>query len=141
MSPHPAASRRFIAYSGEVCRKPRRPFTRASTLARCTSVTEAAARFGVSTSSARVAAKYSRAARSIEARISSVAIDAVGCQSETLKFDPALFPSGARATWRSAGARNDAAEPHCRSGRRRSLPRDAIALEQEHHGRAHVETP
>ena len=36
---------------------------------------------GVSTSSARVAVKYSRAARSIEARSSSVAIEAVGRQS------------------------------------------------------------
>jgi hypothetical protein len=80
MSPQPAASKRFIAYSGEVCRKLRRPPAVAGTLARCTSVTAAALNTGVSTSSVRVAAKYSRVARSIAARTSSVATEAVGRQ-------------------------------------------------------------
>src|SRR5579885_574436 len=88
MGPAPAASRRFMAYSGEVCRYSgtgaARPGSRHSVrrFSRCGSVTPAAASSGVSTSITRRSEKKARTRSSVPARSLSVSSDAPGRQSD-----------------------------------------------------------
>src|SRR5581483_4598695 len=83
MSTQPAASNRFIAYSGEVCRKNGRGSSANCTRAEwmCTSVTGAFTTTGVSTSRIPRSMKKCRAWVSKAARSSSVERVAVGRQS------------------------------------------------------------
>src|SRR5512140_216337 len=83
MSPLPAASRRFIAYSGDVCRKKGRALSENSTLAEwmCTSVTGALTIIGVSTSINPRSTKKWRACMRTAERCASMSRVAVGLHS------------------------------------------------------------
>src|SRR6267154_6292648 len=94
MSPLPAASRRFIAYSGEVLRYdgPVTPATRVASDSICGSLTAPALKIEVSTSSTPREAKNSRTCASMRARRCSATRDAVGRQSESASFVPVDTP-------------------------------------------------
>ena len=83
MSPLPAANRRFMGNSGDVPRYKGRgwPSTRVAKDSIWGSLTAAALKTGVSTSSTPRAAKYSRASASMRARVRKAASAAVGRQS------------------------------------------------------------
>src|SRR6186713_2377746 len=130
MSPEPAASSRFIAYSGEVCRNsgaPVCPDISAFTLPMFTSDTGALTRIGVSTSSTARARKNSRVVCNAAARRRSVATLAVGRQV----FKGRSWPRAQRAD-------AFAHAQHAAGGERR-LPLDGAWREQQDHGGSHVE--
>src|SRR6187455_1795795 len=134
ISPLPAASSRFIAYSGDVCRNntPSWPGTCTLTLPRFTSDTGVFTMAGVSTSSTFRAKKNSRAARSAWARRRNAAFEALGRQC----------PSSATgsAAWMPVAQRANAFAHAKRLARsHRAIPFGGAWRQQQDHGRAHVE--
>src|SRR3984893_4360945 len=90
MSPLPAASSRFIAYSGEVLRYdgPVIPAPGVASYSICGSLTAPALKIGVSTSSTPREAKNSRTCANMRARRCSARRDAVGRQSDSASVVP-----------------------------------------------------
>src|ERR1700730_7263273 len=131
MSPLPAASKRFIAYSGDVCRKKGRGrgssanFTRAEWM--CTSVTGAFTTIGVSTSRTPRSMKKFRADASKAARCSSIERFAVGCQSAICCHHSAAQPAERLANG-NAVVRLDVGQPV-----------DHVGCGYQDHGRDHIE--
>src|ERR1700730_3161627 len=129
MSPLPAASSRFIAYSGEVLRYdgPVIPATRVASDSICGSLTAPALKIGVSTSSTPREAKNSRTCASMRARRCSAARDTVGRQSEPASVIPVAI------------ATDGLAELHHRARAQQRMPLCPFRFEQQDHRRTHVE--
>src|SRR5882762_3924729 len=133
MSPLPAASSRFIAYSGEVLRydEPVIPATRVASDSICGSLTAPALKVGVSTSSTPREAKNSRTCASMRARRRSAARDAVGRQSDPASVVPVDTGHPLSA--------DGLAELHHRARAQQRMPLCPIRFEQQDHRRTHVE--
>src|SRR6266850_222376 len=129
MSPLPAANRRFMAYSGDVCRKNGRESSANFTCAEWIwmSVTGTFTTTGVSTSRTPRSMKKFRADASKAARCSSIERVAVGRQSTIRRHHSAAQPGKWLAN------RNAVARLHV--GR----PVDHVGSGYQNHGRAHVE--
>src|SRR5882757_314513 len=141
MSPLPAASSRFIAYSGEVLRYdgPLIPATRVASDSICGSLTAPALKMGVSTSSTPREAKNSRTCASMRARRCSAARDAVGRQSESASVMP-VDTRHLLAKYSDRLLSTDSlAELHRRARAQQRMPLCPFRLEQQDHRRTHVE--
>src|SRR5450631_131471 len=133
MSPLPAASSRFIAYSGDVLRYdgPVIPATRVASDSICGSLTAPALKIGVSTSSTPRAAKNSRTCASMRARSRNALRDAVGRQSASASDVPVAT--------RYPLATDGLAELHHRARAQQRMPVRPFRFEQQDYRRAHVE--
>src|ERR1700722_17121517 len=133
MSPLPAASSRFIGYSGDVLRYdgPGMPATRVASDSICGSLTAAALKIGVSTSSTPREVKNSRTFANMRARRCSAAREAVGRQSEP--------GSDAPLDNRRSLVTDGLAELQHRAGAQQRMPPHLLRFEQQNHRRTHVE--
>src|SRR3569833_801139 len=124
MSPLPAASKRFIAYSGEVCRKKGRVLSENSTRAECmwTSVTGELTIIGVSTSSTPRSTKKWRACMSTAARCASMSRVAVGFHSIMMYRPRQSLTHADPVAWLQV-----------------RYPFDGVGRQDENHCRSHVE--